>query len=185
MGLPIINTKKSYEKPEAVGYALPAYEVSILDEKLEPLPNNTIGQLAIKGKGMFDGYLSPPTKRHEVLQNGYFLTGDYALREDDGLIIIKGRIKSVINVSGNKVFPDEIENVVNTYPTILASKAYSKQHPLLGEVVALDIMLKENAQINVEDLRNYCKKNLSTFKLPQYINVVEKIEMTDSGKIKR
>ena len=185
IGLPIINTKKTEQTPEAVGYALPAYEVGILDDELKPLPNNTIGQLAIKGKGMFDGYLSPSTKKENVLQQGWFLTGDYALREDNGLIIIKGRIKSVINVSGNKVFPNEIENIVNTYPNIIQSKAYSKLHPLLGEVVALDIIIKPNSSIDKEQLRNFCKNYLSTFKLPQYINVVDKIEMTDSGKIKR
>ncbi|MGQ0827160.1 MAG: class I adenylate-forming enzyme family protein [Bacteroidota bacterium] len=185
IGLPIINLKRSKEFPEAVGYALPAYDIAILDKEFNPLPGEQIGLLAIKGPGMFDGYLSPPAFKKEILKNGWFMTGDYAIRKNDGLIIIKGREKNVINVSGNKVFPDEIEEVVNTYKGIKNSKAFSKVHPLLGEVVGLEIEVEGNIQIDTEALISYCRKFLSGFKLPQYITVVDKIEFTGSGKIKR
>jgi acyl-coenzyme A synthetase/AMP-(fatty) acid ligase len=185
IGLPIINFIKSTEHPEAVGYALPTYNVEILDENFKILPAETIGLLAIKGPGMFDGYLSPPTLKENILQHGWFMTGDYALKKADGLIIIKGREKNVINVSGNKVFPNEVEDVVNNYKGILNSKAYSKTHALLGEVVAIDVIIDKNINFDKEKLRNYCKQHLSTFKLPQFINIVDEIDMTDSGKIKR
>jgi acyl-coenzyme A synthetase/AMP-(fatty) acid ligase len=185
IGLPIINLKRSKEFPEAVGYTLPAYEVAILDTNLNPLPNEHIGLLGIKGPGMFDGYLSPPTLKKDTLQNGWFMTGDYAIRKNDGLIIIKGREKNVINVSGNKVFPNEIEECINTYKGIKNSKAFSKVHPLLGEVVAVEIELENNAKIDTEALISYCRKTLSGFKLPQFITIVDEIEKTGSGKIKR
>ena len=185
IGLPIINLKSSTQYPEAVGYALPAYTVEILDEDFNPTKNEAIGHLAIKGPGMFDGYLSPPTLREDVLQHGWFMTGDYALKKADGLLIVKGREKNVINVSGNKVFPNEIEEVINSYKGIVNSKAFSKVHPLMGEVVAVDIVLEKNVTIDIEVLRNYCKQTLSSFKLPQFITVVDNIEMTGSGKIKR
>lgn len=185
MGLPIINLKRSKEYPEAVGYAVPSCEIAILDKEFNPLPNEHIGLLAIKGPGMFDGYLSPPTLKKDILKKGWFMTGDYAVRKEDGLIIIKGREKNVINVSGNKVFPNEIEEVINTYKGIKNAKAFSKVHPLLGEVVALEIEVENNLQIDNEALINYCRKYLSAFKLPQYITVVDKIELTGSGKVKR
>jgi len=185
IGLPVINLSHSTKDPEAVGYALPAYQVEILDENFIPLRTDTIGRLAIKGPGMFDGYLSPPAIKENILQNGWFMTGDYALKKSDGLLIIKGREKNVINVSGNKVFPNEVEEVINTYKGIVQSKAFSKIHPLLGEVVAVDIIVEKGIIIDEESLRNYCKQMLSAFKLPQFINIVDEIEMTDSGKIKR
>ena len=185
IGLPIINLSMSAQHPEAVGYALPAYTVEILDDDFNLIKNETTGRLAIKGPGMFDGYLSPPTLQENVLQHGWFMTGDYALKKADGLLIIKGREKNVINVSGNKVFPNEVEEVVNGYKGIINSKAFSKVHPLMGEVVAVDIVVKEGVVIDTEALRNYCKRALSSFKLPQFINVVNEIEMTDSGKVKR
>ena len=185
IGLPIINFAKSNEYPEAVGYALPDYDVEILDTNFNAVSNETIGLLAIKGPGMFDGYLSPPTLKENILQQGWFMTGDYAIKKTGGLLIIKGREKNVINVSGNKVFPNEVEEVVNSYKGIAQSKAYSKVHSLLGEVVAIDIIIEKDFVLDKESLRNYCKQKLSTFKLPQFINVVTEIEMTGSGKIKR
>ena len=185
IGLPIINLKRSSEFPEAVGYAPPAYTIGILDNDYNPLPDEETGLLAIKGPGMFDGYLSPPTLRKDALENEWFMTGDYAIRKTDGLIIIKGRKKNVINVSGNKVFPNEIEDIINTYPGIKDSKAFSKTHPLMGEVVAVEIEVENNIQIDKEALISFCRKKLSSFKLPQYITVVEEIEKTGSGKIKR
>ncbi len=185
IGLPIINTKKSAQNPEAVGNCLPAYTVGILDKNYNELADNNIGLLGIKGPGMFDGYLNPETKRQDTLVNNWFLTGDYAIRNKEGLITIKGREKNVINVSGNKVFPYEIEDIINSYPNIIRSKAYSKTHPLLGEIVALDLIKESAIEINKENLINYTRKYLSDYKIPQIINFVDEIEMTTSGKIKR
>ncbi len=185
VGLPIINIDRSEDHPEAVGYSLPAYTVAILDESLNPLPSNETGLLAIKGPGMFDGYLSPVTLRDDVLKNGWFITGDYAARSTDGLIEIKGRKKVVINVSGNKVFPTEVEEILNTFPGIALSKVYGQAHMLLGEVVVADLILENPHSFQEEELLNHCHKMLSSFKVPHRINIVDHIEMTDSGKIKR
>jgi long-chain acyl-CoA synthetase len=185
VGLPIINTDRSEDHPEAVGYGLPAYEIEILDEELKPLPVGESGQLAIQGPGMFDGYLSPMTLRDDVLKNGWFLTGDYATRSKEGLIEIKGRKKVVINVSGNKVFPNEVEEVLNTYPGIVLSKVYGQTHALLGEVVIADIVLENTSTFQEDELVQYSRQKLSSFKVPHQINIVDHIEMTGSGKIKR
>jgi acyl-coenzyme A synthetase/AMP-(fatty) acid ligase len=185
VGLPIINMLHAEQHPEAIGRALSAYEVAILDQDYQPLPAGSSGLLSIKGPGMFDGYLSPPTQRSEVLKNGWFVTGDYASVSVDGVIEIKGREKAMINVSGNKVFPDEVEDVINSFNGIDISKVYGQSHPLFGEVVVADVVLRSGAQFNEEELIGHCRKALSAFKVPQQIKVVDSIEMTDSGKIKR
>jgi long-chain acyl-CoA synthetase len=185
IGLPIINFQKSKDHPEAVGYSLPAFNVAILNDKYEAQPSGTVGLLGIKGPGMFDGYLSPPTPREKVLKEGWFITGDLASMRDDGLIEIKGRAKNVINVSGNKVFPNEVEEVINQFAGIVASKVYGQQHPLMGEIVTADVVLLEKKEFDQEELIRYCRQMLSSFKVPQRIRVVNEIEMTASGKIKR
>jgi len=182
VGLPIINSDSS-NNPEAVGFALPAYRVAIMDENFKPLENNKLGLLCVSGPGMFDGYLSPPTKREKVLKNGWFITGDIAVMNDNGLITIKGRKKNVINVQGNKVFPNEVEEVINCFDGVIKSKAYASKHLLLGEVVAVDIESRKS--LDKEEVISFCRKSLSSFKLPQIINFVDEIKMTDSGKIKR
>lgn len=185
VGLPIINLKRSHENPEAVGFALPSFKIAIVDENQNGLPTNTIGNLAIQGPGIFDGYLKPYRTRTEVLKNGWFLTGDLASINEIGLIEIRGRTKDVINVSGNKVFPNEVEDVVNLYDGITGSRVYGKPHPLLGEMVVADVTVTEHVDLDIEKLIDFCRQFLSSYKIPQRILIVERIEMTGSGKVKR
>jgi long-chain acyl-CoA synthetase len=185
IGLPIINFEKSNEFPNAVGYVLPDYDVAILDENNEPVENRKIGHLAIKGKGMFDAYLNPPLLRSEVTKNGYFLTADFARKEQDGLIIVEGRQKSAINVSGNKVFPEEVEGIMEQRPEIEIAKISGVSHPIMGQIIQAEVVLKENQTIDVEEVLTYCRKRLSTYKVPQRILVVDKLEMTKTGKLVR
>lgn len=185
IGLPILNYVKSAEHPEAVGYALPGYTVDILDEDHQPLPTGQVGQLGIKGPGMFDAYLLPPTLRRDVLKNGYFLTADYASKTEDGLIKIEGRSKSVINVSGLKVFPEEVEAVLETIPQIKQARISSSPHPLMGQIIEAELVLHEGASVDPEDVLSYCKKRLSAFKSPQRIKIVDSLPMTGSGKLQR
>jgi len=185
IGLPILNYIKSSEHPEAVGYALPGYTVDILDENNNPLPDGHTGNLGIKGPGMFDAYLLPPTLSKNILKNGYFLTADYAFKTKDGLIKIEGRSKSVINISGLKVFPEEVEAVLEMIPEIKQALVGSSPHPLLGQIIEAEVVLHYGAKIVVEDVLTYCKKRLSAFKAPQRLKVVESLPMTGSGKLQR
>ncbi|HWZ23073.1 MAG TPA: class I adenylate-forming enzyme family protein [Cytophagaceae bacterium] len=185
IGLPIINHKKSADHPEAVGQALPDYQVELLDEENNILPFGEIGKLAIKGPGMFDGYLTPPRKKEEILNNGWFMTGDLASKTASGLITIEGREKSMINVSGNKVFPEEVETILNAHSAVEISKIVGNKHPLMGEIVEANVVLKPNAEANADVLMTWCRQRLSAYKVPQVIRFVDSIEMTGSGKVKR
>lgn len=185
IGLPILNYVRSAEYPEAVGYAVPGYTVDILDDNGQPLPTGHIGHLGIKGPGMFDAYLVPPALRDDVLKNGYFLTADLASKAADGLIKIEGRSKSVINVSGLKVFPEEVEAVLETIPQVKQARISSSPHPLMGQIIEAELVLEEGATIDPEDILTYCKKRLSAFKAPQRIKIVDSLPMTGSGKLQR
>jgi len=185
IGLPMMNLEKSETYPDAVGYALPGYTVSVLDDEHRPLPSGSIGQLGIKGPGMFDGYLHPPALRGDILRNGYFLTADYASITEDGLVKIEGRSKSVINISGIKVFPEEIEAVLENIPGIKQARISSSPHPLLGQIIEGEIVLQEGMNIEIENVLTYCRKRLSAFKAPQRLKIVESLPMTGSGKLQR
>lgn len=185
IGLPIINFEKSKEFPNAVGYALEDYDVTILDEQYNPVPDGESGHLAIKGKGMFDGYLNPQLTRDEVTKNGYFLTADFARKHTDGLIVVEGRQKSVINVSGNKVFPEEVEGVLETRSEIELAKISGVPHPIMGQIIQAEVVLKKGCTIDVEEVLTYCRKRLSTYKVPQRIIIVDELPMTKTGKLVR
>ena len=185
IGLPMINFVKSAEHPDAVGYALPDYQVEILDEDNNPLPNGKIGHLAIKGPGMFDAYLTPARLRQDVLKNGYFLTADFASKSADGLVKVAGREKSMINVSGNKVFPEEVEKVLETLEEIKLARISGTPHPLMGQIIQAELVLNDGATIDVEEVLTYCRKRLSTYKIPQRVTIVESLPITGSGKLQR
>jgi long-chain acyl-CoA synthetase len=185
VGLPIVNTRHALDHPDAVGHLQDSFEVAILDRSFTVQPPGTTGLLALRGPGMFDGYLKPPTPAAALLRNGMFVTGDYASRDEDGLILIRGRSSTMINVSGNKVFPDEVEEILLQYPGVRQARAFGKPHPLLGEVVAAELVLDDAGDFNVEDAIRFCRQHLSSYKVPQWITPVHGIAMTDSGKIKR
>ncbi|RJE71969.1 class I adenylate-forming enzyme family protein [Reichenbachiella sp. MSK19-1] len=183
VGLPMVNTVDASAHPDAVGQALAAYEVSVLDEEGQKLPVDVIGRLGIKGPGMFDGYLQSPHSKIERLENGYFMTGDLAVKDKREVVTIKGREKNVIIVHGNKVFPTEVEEVLNTHTQIHQSRVYGQKHPLFGEVVVADVVASED--LNIETLLSSCRQKLSSYKVPQRVQIVEEIEHTASGKIVR
>ncbi len=185
IGLPMLNFFQSDEHPEAVGYAVPGYEIAILDENNQPLTDGEIGHLGIKGPGMFDAYLHPQRLREEVLVNGYFLTADYATKSTDGLIKIEGRAKSVINISGIKVFPEEVEAVLENYQGIKQARVSSEPHRLLGQIIVAEIIVESHVAIDIEAVIYYCRQNLSNFKAPQKITVVTSLPLTKTGKLQR
>ena len=105
VGLPIMNIAEAAEHPEAIGRPVAGFEATIVDETMKPMPEGETGQLALRGPGMFSGYLNPPRSREEVLHDGWFLTGDLAHRDSGGRIVLDGRTSSVIHIAGHKVFP--------------------------------------------------------------------------------
>lgn len=185
IGLPIINDREGDDYFEYVGAALPDFDVRILDAENRALPVGEVGLLAIKGPGMFDAYLDPPVRREELLVDGYFLTADLASIATDGMIKIEGRKKSMINISGNKVFAEEVEHVLTSLPYVDQAKVSGVPHPLMGQVIQAEIVLVDDREIEVESILRYCRERLSTFKIPQKIHVVDQLEMTPTGKIKR
>ncbi len=185
IGLPFINNESDNRRNESIGKALPEYSSAILDEDGKVLPVGTRGAFAIKGPGMFSGYLWPVKKHEDVLMNSWFLTGDIAEMDEGGFVFIKGRSKSMINVSGNKIFPEEVEAVLKQHPDVEETRVYGGKHPVTGELVEAEIVLKPMAEKNAEEIISFCRKQLLSYKVPQRIFFVDEIHKTKTGKIKR
>jgi long-chain acyl-CoA synthetase len=185
IGLPFINNEKDNSRHESIGKVLPSYQAAILDENFQSLPPGNQGSLAIRGPGMFSGYLWPLKAISEVLADGWFLTGDIAEMDDEGFVFIRGRSKSMINVSGNKVFPEEVESLLNMHPDVSDARVYGGSHPITGEIVEAEIVLRPSAEKNPEKLISFCRERLLSYKVPQRIFFVEKISKTQTGKTRR
>jgi len=185
IGLPLLNTGGAEDAPTSVGRPLPAFSVELRDDHGLPVAAETTGELWIKGPGMFDAYLSPWQALKDVCVDGWFATGDLAEADAAGRVFIRGRKKSVINVSGMKVFPEEVENILQQHPTVAACRVFGVAHPVLGTVAAAEVILREGAAMNARELIDWCRKSLSPYKVPARVQQVESLALTASGKIRR
>jgi acyl-CoA synthetase (AMP-forming)/AMP-acid ligase II len=184
VGLPIQNNDEAAEHPEAIGRPVDGFEAKIVDDKMHPLAEGQTGQLALRGPGMFSGYLNPPRSRAEILHDGFFLTGDLAHRDSGGRITIDGRTSSVIHVAGHKVFPEEVAAVLDHHPAVLRSRVSAKAHPQMGEAIHAEVQLRAGQNVTIEDLIAYCRKKLSAQKVPATLDIVAEIKTTSSGKVR-
>jgi long-chain acyl-CoA synthetase len=178
LGLPFINTDRV--KRGSVGKALPDYEVRIARPDGEG-----IGAIQIRGKGLFDAYVSPWQSRDAVMSEGWFDTGDVGCLDEEGYLTIRGRKKNVINFAGMKIFPYDVEAILNGHQDISESLVYGEAHPLFGHIPCARIVLKPGATVDIGDLRRYCFQRMVPHKVPKLFTVVESIARTRSGKIKR
>jgi len=182
VGLPLIDLDGAAGDAETIGRPLADYDVALLDEERHPVDEGEVGELAVRGPGMFAAYLSPPQPRGDVLHDGWFLTGDLARPRDDGRILIVGRCKSMINVGGQKVFPEAIEAVINAHPSVAQSRVSARPHARLGEVVHADVVA---SGVTAEDVMAHCRARLAALEVPQSVRFVPRIEETSSGKVRR
>jgi len=185
VGLPIQNISEALEHPEAIGRPVDGFEAKIVDESMKELPEGETGQLAVRGPGMFSGYLNPPRSRTEILHDGWFLTGDLGHRDAGGRIVLDGRTSSVIHVAGHKVFPEEVAAVLDHHPAVLRSRVSSRAHSQMGEAVHAEVQLRPGqTAITAEEIIAHCRKRLSSQKVPATLEIVSEIATTTSGKVR-
>ncbi|MBU1054562.1 MAG: acyl--CoA ligase [Proteobacteria bacterium] len=182
VGLPFVNFEGLSEKRGSAGKVLPDYEI-----KIENPDEHGVGELFIKGKGMFDAYFFPWKNKKSVLLNGWFKTGDLGSIDNDGFLTISGRDKNVINFTGMKIFPEEVESVLNRHPAVRESLVYGVPNPRFGELPFAKIILKDdmNSDFDTNEIRRFCYNHLPSYKVPKNIIPVQTLEKTASGKLKR
>jgi acyl-CoA synthetase (AMP-forming)/AMP-acid ligase II len=135
---------------------------------------------------MFDAYVSPWMNREDALADGWFDTGDLGRLDDTGALFLLGRKKSVINFVGMKIFPFEVEEVLDTHPAVRESLVYGEPHPNYGQIPCARIVWKPGVAVpDMNDLRRYCFERLAPHKVPKSFEVVEGLERTASGKLRR
>lgn len=179
-GLVCLNTDRSGERWNSVGRPVAGFEAKVLS------PDETgAGELAIRGPGMFDAYAAPWMPRELVAPDGWFLTGDIARFDADGYLYLLSRKTAVINLAGRKVFPEEIETVLNRHPAVRESRAYGRPHPHLGEVIEAELVLEGDASA-LDSIRAHCRAHLASYKIPSRLNIVTALPRTSvTGKIRR
>lgn len=184
VGLSVLNLDAAREKPASLGKPMPAYEVALRDDEGMPVAEGEPGEFHVRGPGLLDAYLVPWNP--SPLDNGWFASGDLVRRDEDGHLFLMGRKKSVINVAGMKVFPEEVERVLNEHPSIARCRVLGREHPQMGQVPIAEIIPQDPAlPPKAIELQRHCRGLLSAYKVPMQFKVVESLPLTASGKLKR
>src|SRR3989442_1042395 len=183
-GLPCINLRTDGVPATAVGRPVPGYEVAVLSDEGVPLATDAIGEIAVRGRGLFSAYYAPWQLREQVARDGWFLTGDLGRLDPAGALHLKGRKKAVIFVAGLKFFPEEVEDCINQFPGIKESRVYGRPHARIGEVPCAEVVV-DPAGCDLDGLKTHCARVLSSYKVPIEFKVVDAVPRTPGGKISR
>ena len=171
------------QKPGTIGVALPGVKVRIVDETHKDLPINTAGELAVQGDNVMSGYWNQPEETAKVLKDGWLLTGDVATIDDEGYMTIVDRIKDLILVKGINVYPREIEELLYKYEGVLQAAVVGVHDKDGNEMPVAYIKPAPDAELSVNNIKNYLKDYLAFFKIPRRFIITDNIPMNASGKV--
>ena len=180
-----IVCKPDSEFTGTIGLPVPSTDVKIVGEDGNALAINEVGEICIKGPQVMEGYWQRPQDTADVmLPGGWLRTGDIGRMDEDGYTWIEDRKKDMILVSGFNVYPNEIENVVVEMPGILEAAAIGIPDEKSGEVVKI-FAVRTDDSITEDDVKAYCKEQLTNYKRPRSVEFRDELPKTNVGKILR
>ena len=161
------------------------FKIVDVDDYDRELGLNEEGELCVKGPQIMKGYWNKPEETTHALRDGWMLTGDIAKMDEDGFFYIVQRKKDMIIVSGFKVFPNEVEDVLFGHPAVFEACVVGKPHPYRGEQVKAFVVPKPGSAPTAEALFAHCAERLAKFKVPTEIEFIDALPKTAVGKILR
>jgi len=170
-------------KPGSIGQALPGNRVIVADEAGNELPDGECGELLVQGPNVMVGYYNRPAETAAAIRNGWLHTGDVAYRDEEGYFFIKDRLKDMIIINGENVYPREVEEVLCSFPAIAEAAVIGVDQKLKGQTVAAVLVLKGGAALDVKELRRFLLKNLAAFKVPRLFATVAALPKNSLGKV--
>ncbi|WP_264179261.1 AMP-binding protein [Sutcliffiella horikoshii] len=188
---PVITQTRPYDSIErrvsTVGSALDNVEVKIIDPTTgESVPNGVQGELCSRGYLVMKGYYNMEEQTKDAIDSeGWLHTGDLATMDDDGYVVITGRLKDMIIRGGENIYPREIEEFLYSHPKIFDVQIVGVPDEKFGEQVAAFIKVKPGESLNSQEVKEYCTGKISKYKIPYYVEIVDEYPMTASGKIQK
>jgi len=168
-----------------VGLPVPSTEVSIRDDHGEPVAPGDMGEVWVRGPQVMQGYWGRPDESRKVLtDDGWLKTGDLGALDAQGFVKLLDRKKDLIIVSGFKVFPNEVEDVVVQHPGVLEAAVIGVPDARTGQLVKL-FVVRRDPELTEAALRAYCRDNLTGYKIPRVIEFRESLPKSNIGKILR
>jgi acyl-CoA synthetase (AMP-forming)/AMP-acid ligase II/acyl carrier protein len=159
--------------------------ISIRDNDGRELPSGQTGEILVKGENVVASYEDNEEANVHSFRDGWFHTGDTGYLDADGYLFLKGRIKEEINRGGEKIIPQEIDDVLAAHPEIAQAASFSIKHPTLGEDVGAAVVLRENSSLDEHAIRRFAATQLAEFKIPKVFLFLPSLPRSSIGKVKR
>ena len=169
----------------SIGVPMIGTSVSIVDDNGVPLPPNTEGEIVVSGPQVCAGYWNRPDDTATTFRATGVHTGDIGMIDDDGWVFVVDRKKDLVIVSGYKVWPRDVEDVLYLHPAIMEAAVVGMPHDYRGETLYAYVSLRPGATVEADALKDHCRKHLSAYKCPSEFVFLDDLPKTATGKILR
>ena len=186
-GVPLGQRAPVDERSGALSVGAPVFDtmVRILDEEGNELPAGEVGEIVTSGPQVVPGYWEKPEETESAIPGGALHTGDVGFMDDQGWFYLVDRKKDQINVSGYKVWPREVEDVLAEHDAVLEAAVIGVPDEYRGETVKAFVSLRGDAEATPEDLIAFCKQRMAAYKYPRQIEIMDELPKTVTGKLLR
>jgi fatty-acyl-CoA synthase len=169
-----------------VGRVGPYQEIKIINDNGRVVPLGDKGELCCRGYSVMQGYWDDEARTRETIDPaGWLHSGDLAEMDEEGYVQIVGRIKDMIIRGGENVYPREVEEYLYTHSDIQEAQVFGIPDEKYGEIVCVWVQLKQKGSMNEEDVKHYCRDQITHFKVPALVRFVDEFPMTVTGKIQK
>ena len=174
---------KKMKRLSGIGRPIPEIECRLADEQGKDVPPGVVGEILVRGPKLMKGYWNAPQETARVLKDGWLHTGDMAWRDEDGYLSLADRKKDVINRGGEKIFPAEVESIINRHPKVLESAVIGVSDPYWGEKVEAFVVLQPGTSASEEEMIDFCRPRLASYKKPALIKFLPELPKNAVGKV--
>jgi long-chain acyl-CoA synthetase len=179
-----INPTDGSHRMGTIGLPIPNTELKIFDDDKKEVPLGERGEIGIKGPQVMAGYWNRPDATAECMHEGFFLTGDIGIMDEDGFFRIVDRKKEMVCVSGFNVYPSEVEAVISSHPKVLEVGVRSEPDPKTTECV-MAFVVKKDDSLTEDEIRDFCREKLTNYKVPKIVVFRDELPKSNVGKILR
>jgi fatty-acyl-CoA synthase len=179
------EAEQRYARQAMTGFAIPGVEFRVLDQDGKEVPHDaaTMGEIAVRGDGVMDGYWRQPEATRVALMDGWFRTGDVATVDEYNYLHIVDRKKDIIVSGGENVASLEVEKTLLAHPAVSEAAVIPVPDEKWGEAPKALVVLKLGAQITAAELIKFCRSRLAHYKCPHTVDFLESLPKTGTGKL--